>query len=200
MFGLINYGIWILLFILGHFCLKKAAHQKRAHAFLAVGILAVGIPVMLLTGNYLLSFSSPEKAFQYSSLPTTKVDFTLEGKDSALVLSSAEAAKFTLTFLPKEDGRWKLSDGASGKVVTHTIAENYSIALYQYRNSDDFYLLVSGTSAQAPVLEDNRDSVFSFREREISISGEKLYTSCVYLVGLDADYSLFLNGKEISLP
>ena len=143
--------------------------------------------------NAFYSFATPEEAFAYKNPGVTNIDLVVEGQESAYVVGS-KANKNRYSYFQKAKDGWKLDIGTVHKKVAIAVLDNGFVFVYQYKDSNDYYVEVIDTKGTITSVQDNKQSPFaSYSTNE--------YITHYYAVITDftEDYRLELNGAEIAL-
>lgn len=97
--------------------------------------------------NLFVSFNSPEAVFKYCEFGS--VYEAAEGRDSCLV-TSKKSSGLQLAFYPKHNTGYKINMGINGILTYELIRKEekgfISFMLYKYKNTGDYYLIISGSS------------------------------------------------------
>ena len=73
------------------------------------------------------------------------------------------------------------------------------INVYQYKNTGDYYLVVSGASGSKLQIKDSLDSQFLYFENINNKTSETYITYYASIFKIDAQYWINIDGEEIHL-
>ena len=113
--------------------------------------------------NLFMTFATPEKAFKYQY--NKKIDKVIDGKNTSLVITKVKQA---------------YSDGVEIQILT-------------YKNSGDYYAVISSINQSFKHISDNISS--EFYERKFYDIDEYY----AYLKGYSGNYSVVLDDKVIMI-
>lgn len=99
--------------------------------------------------------------------------------------------KDVLMILPKADKGWKLAAGTDTRQVAHTVSNGIAIGVYQFKNTDDYFVTVSNLPENVSSISDSLGSMFVYRDD--TVSG---YYANIH--GWSQDYVLTIN--DIAIP
>lgn len=190
LFIIVRFLFGIIIFIACLFFIRKLhAIHKRWRFAVAFVAAAMGITILALlpVENAFLAFSSPQSAYQYNH--TGNVKLIVSGKITDFVVG-AKGDVDEYTILPKSDDGWKLGMGFDTKRIHQTISDGVVIYVYQYKNSDDYYITILDTDGGPLELTDNRNSDFQCLEHKDEVLRTTFYTYYAYVHDYDDSYAL----------
>ena len=142
--------------------------------------------------NLFVTFASPEEAYRYANTGT--VGTVVEGKTTCFVVASDGKTESCL-IIPSAGHGWKIGRGVDTKLVNRQISDVASVQVYQYKDTNEFYVVVSGVQAGELEVSDNRGSAFFAASHFVQALDAEYYTYYAYVFGLDQTYQLRI-GKE----
>lgn len=198
-FGTIRLVFFVIIFVICVLLIWKSRliHKRRWYlSLLAVTIALTTLSVFIPIENAFITFSSPTAAFEY--INTGIVKLIVNGEYTDFVVAEKGNADSYL-IIPKEGTGWKLGLGTDTKRIAHKISNGVSIQVYQYKNTDDYYITVLNTEGGIFEISDNHNSEFSYLDKLNPSLNETFYTYYAYVKNFDAQYILTVNGKTISI-
>ena len=196
MFGLIRMIFWIAVFGISIAVLSKYGSldkkRNRLFLFIIITLLWTGSGLVPIE-NLFMSFSTPEKSYSYVN--GEEVKLVVYGQESALVIG--EESEFVYLVVPKGEKGWKIGRGLDLKFITTQYFDGVIVSVYQYKNTDEFYVEVMDIDGKECKVTDNQNS--SFEILEIDVNGNKQYHYYAYVCGLNENYVLDVNNEKIIL-
>lgn len=179
------------------FIIKSNIVNKRkwiVTSFL-MSIVLVGLSYIGPIENAFITFPTAESAYNYSKEGSVK--YIIEGEESDLAIGKKENDKAyanILAIIPKTNDGWKLSTLGDLKRVTSSSLRGVSIDVYQYKNSDDYYIMVYCFNGSELDIKDNRNSNFGcYESYNKDIKNYYSYIHC-----FDEEYVITVDGNPIS--
>lgn len=181
LFVLIRLAVWCILLLLAlkyrYFINRSYTHYKFKKIIVVIMcIILLIFSFIIPLENAILTFSSPEAAFTYYN--NGDIVLAIDGEETALVI----AYDSTTLIVPKVENGWKLGMGHETKTVYSSIDNGFWISVLRYRETNEYYIIVSGVSKNISKIEDNKDSIFRF--------SEDLNTYYAYIGNYDESYRL----------
>lgn len=183
-------GIWWLL--IAPKITKIPLKRRTSTTIIIADILLLTILNFVPFENLVYTFKSPEAACKYYNPTMDKVELVVEGYESDLVVGKEENAT-TIFIVPKTADGWKTGTGLNIKSVIDKHSDGIIISVYQYRNSSDYFISIIGTNGKELTVSDKYNTAFLAMEE---IIGTHYYA---YLTDFNSQYSLTINGNEITL-
>ncbi|MBQ3523106.1 MAG: hypothetical protein IJA43_01455, partial [Clostridia bacterium] len=122
----------------------------------------------------------------------------IKGESTDFVVGGDADSNINL-IVPKTDNGWKIGLGKDIKRVFQRNVEGYSICVYQYKNSDEYYLSVLKVDGGNFEISDEFNSEFYSISKYNDSLNETQYTYYAYIPSFNAQYSIFLDGAEICI-
>lgn len=186
-----------ILFIVCIFITKKLKmHNKRvlkisaAIVCLVICIALNFIPIE----NLFITFPTVQSSYKYSN--TGNADLIINGTETDLVISGNKGSNNVL-IIPKNNEGWKIGRGIDTKAFFHKNINSVSIRVYQYKDTQDYYIILTDMVGILDRVSDSMDSVFESREINVGSSNESYFEYFAYVNHLDENYSLTLNEEII---
>lgn len=192
MFGLFRTIFWGIVLFGGLYVVKKKKVKKFQLILFVICILVLwSVSGLLPVENIFITFSSPEKAYEYVN--SEKIQLVVEGDHTVLVVGKESPRKYVYLIIPKSDSGWKIGRGLDTKLIKQKVVDEIVVRVYQYRNTDDYYVTVSDVRGNVVDINDNNDSIFHVLEE---IEGS-YYTYYAYVNKITDQYSITVNGEEV---
>lgn len=190
-------GGLVFLIICGLIRKKKIMYSRRwtVIAFVSA-ILLTTIAALIPIENLFITFSSPDSAYHYNHLG--KVRLIVPGQQTDFVVGN-DGESDIYVIVPKKSDRWQIGMGTDLKCAFQTTSEGIDLYVYQYKKSDDYYVIVFDANGGASNIMDNRDSTFQYSETTIEALDETFYTYYAYVHGFNQQYSITVNGRTIAM-
>lgn len=177
---------------------KSRSNYKRRWMVIAFmgAIILITVSALIPIEDNFITFSSPASAFNYNH--TEKVDLIVNGKKTDFVVGT-KGDTDVYTIVPKSNDGWKMGMGLDTKQIVQTISDGIAVYLYQYKNTNDYYITVLDTNGGSSEVADNRDSKFKCLEKPNNVLNKTFYSYYAYIDSVDKQYALTVNGKLIQI-
>ncbi len=202
MFGVLRIFIGIIIGVILIILLHK--HLKKERIILSSAIIIVFIIfVTTILGfvpfeNLLYNFRSAEEVYNYYYYGETQIDMVIEGEESDFVVGTKNNAS-TFLIVPKTDTGWSIGIGLNTKKVTQIISKDYSVYVYQYKNTNDFFITILDTNGGELTISDEYNTKFLSLERNNDSLGKTFITYYAHISNLNPQYSIVVNDNKIVL-
>ena len=188
-------GLIVLLFLLK----SNKIHKKQGLLIATVVVVLVCTLLAFIPfENAFITFPTAEKSFNYFHGKNMNVQIVLDGEVSSFVLAG-DNSKHTIQLVPKTNDGWKIARGTDSKKVLHKIIDNYSVNIYRYKNSQDYFIGVVNTKSGNIEVTDNCNSKFHALGYENKALKETFYSYYARIESYDYSYCLIIDDKEIPL-
>ena len=199
--GIIRIIIGLIIGCIVLIFLQKSKKLRRKSALL-ISILVVVLVSTLMSfisfENAFITFPTAEKSFNYFHGKSMNVQLVLDGEESSFVVAG-DNGEYTIQLVPKTNDGWKVARGIDSKRVLHKVIEGYSVTIYKYKDSKDYFVNVISTNGGNVEISDNCNSKFYGLSYENEILNEQFYSYYASVEKYDDSYSLILNDKEIPI-
>ena len=199
---------WLLRLILGSFLLiflvcavsrTKLVHKKTWYIIIVtITVALVSVSAVVPLENVFYTFKTPHAAYNYYNFGKTDIKLVFSGKNSDLVVGDKNNSNVYL-IIPKTASGWKIGIGVDTKKVLQKIIDNIVICVYQYKNTDDYFITVLDTKGETLEVKDSRDSNFLTTVRKNDAINKSFISYHTSVFGLDREYWLSINGNIVSL-
>lgn len=199
LFEIIRVIFGVILFIVCYSIIKASKIQYKRRSYLISLICAILIIVfsnLLPIENAFITFSTPESAFSYVN--TGNIKLVIDGSQTDFVVAEKGDAKI-YSIIPKTENGWKLGMGKDTKKINQKSFDGIVIYVYQYKNTNDYYITVLNTNGGMLELSDNYNSTFYHLDQVNKELNETFYTYYAYIEALNEQYALSINGNKIIL-
>lgn len=199
LFGTIRIILGVFIFATCFF-ITKALKTNRKRGFYIISfvfaVLCSTLSFLFPFENVFVTFSTPESAFSYANLGNVKL--VIDGSKTNFVVAEKGDTNI-YSIIPKTEKGWKLSVGIDTKNIIQKVCNGIVIYVYQYKNTDDYYITIFDTNGGPLGVADSYNSEFSYSTRIDEHLNETFYTYYTYVQELDNQYCLTVNGRSISL-
>lgn len=170
MFGIFRIFIGVVVGMLLFFLLCKYTTKGKV-ALKYIVTVSIVIVIITITGfipfeNLIYEFNSAEEVYKYYYFGEDQVDVVVEGNESDFVIGTKNN---TLTHLivPKTATGWKLGSGLNTKMVFQKRTKDFSLFVYQYRNTNDYFVIAYSPDGEELTLLDEYDIHFHSFEKNV---------------------------------
>ncbi|MDE6020430.1 MAG: hypothetical protein K2H01_05465, partial [Ruminococcus sp.] len=142
LFVMIRLAFCSIAFIIGFLLIKKSrVIHKRRWSIIAfvVAVILTTISTLIPIENALITFSSPESAYNYNNFGNVKL--IVDGEKTNFVIGAKGDADI-YAIVPKSNGGWKIGMGLDTKKIIQTTSDGITIYVYQYKNTNDYFITV----------------------------------------------------------
>lgn len=199
LFFVIRFIFFFSVFLICFFILRKSQVIKKNKNTI---ILFVVIVILMITStffpieNAFMTFSSPESVYNYMNYGNVKL--VIDGNKTSLVIGEKETTDIYM-IIPKADNGWKLGLGIDTKIIMQKISGENIIYIYQYKNSDDYYITVFNTNGNLLNISDNCNSDFFYSGNTNDVLNKDFYTYCAYINHFNDEYCISVNDQTIKI-
>lgn len=198
-FIMIRLAFGSITFIIGFLLIRKSGviHKRRWSIItFVIAIILTTISALIPIENALITFSSPKSAYNYNNSGDVKL--IVDGKKTDFVVG-AKGDTDIYAIIPKANSGWKIGMGLDTKRIIQTISDGITIYVYQYKNTNDYYITIFDTKGGSLDITDNRNSKFKYLDKSNSSLGRMFYTYYAYINEFNDQYALTINGKLIKI-
>lgn len=197
MYGIVRIIFFGVIFLICMLFMKKYEILKGKNIIVTIIFMIIfcTISVLFPVENHFITFSTPEKAYGYMNFEEVKL--VIEGKKSAFVLGEKDRADYVYLVIPKSETGWKLGRGIDTKLKEQKIEEGIVVSIYQYKNSDDYYVTIVDMGDRKNEISDSCNSKFitlNYTNKELGSSYSSYYAS---VLKYSKNYWVSVNGKQI---
>lgn len=200
MFGLIRLLIGCVFFYCTILVIKRFKIVKRKHyiACIVISIALITTLAFLPFENLFITFKSPESVYKYVNYGKSNVKLIVEGNNSDFVIGEKNNSD-TYLIVPKTIDGWKIGVGTDAKMFFRTNSNGIIVYVYQYKNTEDYFVTVFDANGGYSEIRDSRNSNF-FHLEKIDESLKKTFvTYYAHISNLDTSYWVCVNGVKIMI-
>lgn len=146
--------------------------------------------------NLFITFNSPEKVFNYYIGDKSDVNLVVNGKNSDLVIGKNNDANVYL-IVPKNDDGWKIGVGIDTKRIMQKTYNRIVIYVYQYKNTNDYFVTILDTNGGYSEIVDSCNSKFFLLENASDSLGKVFVTYFANVSQYSQEYWINVNGEKI---
>lgn len=178
---------------------SRAIHKRLLYIIsTSVSVTLILVLAFLPFENLFISFNSAKDAYEYYVLGKSSIELVVEGDGCDLVVDRKNDSD-TYLIIPKTSHGWKVGIGSNTKRRVQKITDGIVIYVYQYKNTNDFFVTVLDTNGgDTSVSDDNNTHFFSLEKKNDSL-GISFITYYGHISSLDTQYSIEVNGNKVSL-
>ena len=146
--------------------------------------------------NIFVTFSSPEKAYYYKNFG--KAELVVNGEKGSFVIGNNNDSTEYKIF-PKVNSGWKLGNSINTKQIIRQITDTATIYVYNYTNTNDYYIAVSNINGEQINITDNCGSKFQYLKKALKNQNTSFYTYYAYIKNFNENYTVIINNKSIKI-
>ena len=201
MFGVVRITLGGIFFaLLSVLIIKiKLPHKKQ----LIIASLVIAF-VMIITlsfvpfENAFITFNSPEASYKYTKLGKSNIELVLSGDHSDFIVDSEGEYERTYLIVPKNSDGWKIGLAINTKKIDQLFIEDITVNLYQYKDTNDYFITIIGFTNKVQKISDSCASVFYPLEKESASS--EMVSKCyfAYVREYNSDYSITIDDISVS--
>ncbi len=168
-------------------------------------VVFTSITVVLITAltflpfeNLFITFNTPKTAYDYYSFGKSNIELVVEGNNCDFVVDRKNNSD-THLIIPKTTDGWKIGIGLNTKRIVQKLSNGISIYVYQYKNTNDYFITVLNTSGEESTVSDEYNTNFYSLKRNDDVRGKTFVTYYAHIPAFNSQYSLIVNDNEIAL-
>ena len=199
MFNVIRLIIGALFWCGSMIIIKKCRtnlKNKLYSIFSILSILFIIILNFLPFENLFVTFDSAEEAYNYIDFGSSNVELVVEGDESGLVIDRSNKSDIYL-IIPKNNDGWKIGIGSDTKRISRIINDGIVVYVYQYKNTNDYYVTVLNTNNVDSIVYDSCNSNFYCLEKTNESMETKIVTYYAHITDFDSQYWIDVDGERI---
>ena len=193
MYGIVRIIFWIIMFGIIVLIIRKFKTIKKKDIIFLILFtsLLCTLSSFCIIENYFIEFSTPEQAFKYIYFENVKL--VIDGEKSTLIIGQEEKNKFNKLIIPKSPNGWKISRGIDTKLIRQIIRKDIVIELIQYKDSEDYYIMVLDVNDNISEITDCCNTNFSKLKSDELYSKFAIYSA--YISVFNENYWIKVNGQ-----
>ncbi len=181
-----------IFFFLGWLIIVRIKPKRKTGWIIGVAIVSFGLCIALTfvpIEQGIVTFSTPQQAYHYSRL--YPVEVIVEGKETTLVIGKNQTSE-NPRIIPKVGDRWGVTYPLE-TTFEMNVFDGFLVTVFQYKDSDEYYISVEGAVEQIESIEDNIGSEF------VRFDEQNQPRYFAYVPSLDQNYALTVNGLAIAI-
>lgn len=201
MYSIVRIIIGFILFACSIVVIRKfQTIRKRssyAIAFVTTILIIPSVLGLFPFENLFITFDTPEDAYNYNTFGDTNVQLVLDGEDCAFIVDFESSSKRTIAAIAKSEKGWKLDGGSNIKLITSNFVDGISIDVYQFKDTNDYFINVFDMDSGAVDIFDDYNTEFYLFEHtntEWNITDTDYFA---YIPYFNNEYSIVINGNRI---
>lgn len=148
--------------------------------------------------NLFITFNSPKDAYEYYNLGKSNIQLVVEGENSDFVIDCKNDSD-TYLIIPKTPNGWKIGIGSNTKRIIQKLSKGITIYVYQYKNTNDYYITILDTTGGETDIRDNYNTKFyCLKRRNVSL-GKTFVTYYAHISSFNSEYNIIVNDNKIVL-
>lgn len=211
----------VLAFLICLIQTSKSVHKRGWYiTTVIIGVILLEISSLIPIENAFVTFPSPESVVRYKY--SGKIRFSIEGESTTFVIRETDENENEVIIIPKSGEGWKLGSPWGNRMIFSSYLEGVWVSVYQYEDTEDYYICLWNTTEESLMITDNRGSQFycmpdddrnHILDRIFDKAYEKMhgktyeetiaecstYSYYAYVQDFDENYLLNVDGKTISL-
>lgn len=198
MFGIVRLILGCIFLGCSVIIIKFNMNRKRVGFIisLVISVVLVAVLSFLPLENYFITFDSPKKAYEYYNLGKSDIELVVEGDESDFVVNRVNETD-TYLIIPKSEDGWKIGIGSNTKRIIQKHSDEIVIYIYQYKNTNDYFITIFNTDGGGLNLSDNYNTKFYSLEKNNNILGKTFVTYYAHVPYFNHQYSILVDGFEI---
>lgn len=200
MFVFIRLAISCLFFLCSFIAIKKVRKinkRKLYTFFITIAIVLYFLLSFIPFENLFLTFDSPESAYRYFIPGKSDIELVVDGNNCDLVVDCKNDTS-TLLIIPKTENGWKIGTGSNMVRVVQKLSDGISVNIYQYKNSNDYFITVLNVNGGELKISDDYNTVFYSTEKNNTHLEKSYVTYYAHLADFTAKYCIEVNGELIT--
>lgn len=199
-YSLVRATMSAVVFIVAFFAMKKLKLFTERKKLLIFATLVIWLVFSLSVEfipfeNLFVSFKSPEAAYHYYCGVKSSVELIVEGEDCDLIVGKKKGG-LTELLIPKTSDGWKVGIYTNKKLKYYGSFDGVWIRVYQFKNSNDYYILVHASARGEVTIADSYGTEF-YPVGGARLQPEKSFFYYGYIANFDTQYTLTVNGDTI---
>ena len=166
--------------------------------FTSISVALITVLALLPFENLFITFNSPESAYEYYNVGESNIELVVEGNECDFVIDRKNHSD-THLIIPKTADGWKIGIGLNTKRIVQKLSKGITIYVYQYKNTNDYFINILNTSGGESTVSDEYNTNFYSLEKYDDVLGKTFVTYYAHIPDFNAQYSIIVNDNEIEL-
>lgn len=200
MFVFVRFVISIVFFLCLVMIVRKKGkkYKGKYYAIFITVTIALYISLSFMPfENLFLTFDSPESAYEYFVSRNANIELVVDGNNCDLIVERKKDED-TLLLIPKTEKGWKISTGSNLVRVSQKLSDGFSINIYRYKNSSDYFITILNINGGVSEIFDDCNTVFYSLEKRNNYLNKDYVTYYAHLTEFTSEYYLDVNGNRIT--
>ena len=189
-------GIIFLLFMVIIIKIKFKYKFKGYIFSVILSVILVTAIAFLPFENLFITFDSPESVYNYVNFGKSNIELVVSGKNCDFIIDDKKNS-YSYLIVPKCQEGWKIGIGSNTKRIMSKIYNDIVIDVFQYKNTNDYFIVLLNTKGESINLKDSNNSVFYSLKKSNNQINETFITYFINVFNLDSEYWLSINGERI---
>lgn len=178
---------------------SKVIRKQRLYVvFFCISVVLTSVSALLPFENLFISFDSPKEAYEYYNNGRSNIKLVAEGNNCDFVVDCKNDSD-TYLIVPKTADGWKIGIGLNTKRIIKTFCNGISVVVYQYKDTNDFFITVYDLQGKKLNITDDYNTEFFPLERYNDYINETFTIYYAHIGELNSQYSILADGNKILL-
>lgn len=199
LFAIVRIVFWGLIFMAFLLLIRKSHiihKQKWSLIVFCVAVILTIVSALIPIENVFITFSSPQSAYNYNH--SGDVTLIVNGEITDFIVGAKDDVD-VYAIIPKSDNGWQLGMSLDTKRIIQKISDGITIYVYQYKNTNDYYITILDTNGGLSEVSDNLGSEFRHLDKTDRVLNKTFYTYYAYISHFNDQYALTVNGRVIKV-
>lgn len=178
---------------------SKAIHKRLLYiVFICISAVLFTASTFLPLENFFITFNSPEEVYKYYNFGKTDIELVIEGNNCDFVVDRKNDADNYL-IVPKTADGWKIGVGSNAKIIAQNITDGIVIYVYQYKDTNDYFITVLDTKGGESKISDGYETNFYSLDNYDDVLNKTFVSYYAHIANFDPQYNIVINGEKINL-
>ena len=148
--------------------------------------------------NLAITFDSPKDAYEYYKGGKSNIKLVVDGEKCDLIVDCNGDTEAYL-IIPKNAYGWKVGIGLDTKRIVQNVSNGIITYVYQYKNTNDYFITVFDVTGKEINISDNCKSEFYSLEKHNDFLSKTYITYYAHISNFNPQYKLLVNGNNLEL-
>ena len=189
------------IFLMASVIVIQAKPIRKRIQYIVSALVSVVLMVMLAFfpfENYFVTFHSPTESYEYYIWGKSNIVLVVEGNNCDFIVNR-EKEHDTYLIIPKTTDGWKIGIGLNTKRIVQKNSNGIIVNIYQYKNTNDYYITVFNTEGGELNVSDSYNTQFYSLEKNNNSLGKKFITYYAHIFDFNPQYNIHVDGNKIML-
>ena len=182
--------------------IKKSKAIRKRMLYIVSTVLSMVLAIVLMFvpfENLFVTFDSPKAAYEYYILGKSNIELIVEG-DACDFIVDRKSDVDSILIIPKTADGWKIGIGLNTKRIVDKLSNGISLSVYQYKDTNDYFLTVFDTNGgESTILDENNTEFIPLEERHVDPLGRTFVSYYAHMTDFNPKDVVVVNGNKISL-